>query len=272
MFKKIALELGGKNPNLVFADADLDEAVTTGVQAAFANQGQICLCGSRIFVERPLYERFVDALSARAQKLVIGDPADARTEMGALINAEHQRKVEGYIELAREEGGEIVIGGNRPAGLPEHLAGGFFLEPTIIAGLQPGCRTMQEEIFGPVLPIMEFDRLDEALAVLSERPTPLALYLFTLDRATQERVLAETRSGGVCLNDTVLHMVGKGLPFGGLGESGVGAYHGKASFDCFSHPRAVLRRSFAFDSRLRYPPPRISLAALKRAYRFLLGG
>jgi aldehyde dehydrogenase (NAD+) len=131
---------------------------------------------------------------------------------------------------------------------------------------------MQEEIFGPILPVLEFDQLDEALALLRERPTPLALYLFTKDRATQERVLTATRSGGVCLNDTVTHMIGKDLPFGGLGESGLGAYHGQASFDCFTHRRSVLRRSLAFDPKLRYPPPRVSLAMLKRAYRFLLGG
>ena len=122
---------------------------------------------------------------------------------------------------------------------------------------------MQEEIFGPILPVLEFDKLDDALALLRERPTPLALYLFTRDRATQERVLAATRSGGVCLNDTIVHMIGKDLPFGGLGESGMGAYHGKASFDCFTHRRSVLRRSFAFDPKLRYPPPRLSLADLE---------
>ena len=113
--------------------------------------------------------------------------------------------------------------------------------------------------------------LDEALASVRDQPTPLALYLFTKDRATQEHVLTATRSGGVCLNDTVTHMVGTDLPFGGLGESGLGAYHGQASFDCFTHRRSVLRRSFAFDSKLRYPPPRVTLKALRRVYRFLLG-
>jgi len=120
--------------------------------------------------------------------------------------------------------------------------------------------------------VLEFSELGEVLAKLRERPTPLALYLFSADPAVQERVLAGSRSGGVCLNDTVTHSFGKGLPLGGLGESGLGAYHGKASFDCFTHYRSVLRRSFRFDSKLRYPPARISLATLKRAYRFLLGG
>jgi aldehyde dehydrogenase (NAD+) len=119
--------------------------------------------------------------------------------------------------------------------------------------------------------VLEFDALDEALALLRDRPTPLALYLFTQDRAAQERVLDGTRSGGVCLNDTVVHLIAPDLPFGGLGESGLGAYHGKATFDAFTHHRSVLRRSFRFDSKVRYPPPRLSLAALKRAWPFLLG-
>jgi len=131
---------------------------------------------------------------------------------------------------------------------------------------------MQKEIFGPIQPVLEFDKLEDALELLRDRPTPLALYLFSRDRTTQEHVLAETRSDGVCINDTVTHMVGKDLPFGGLGDSGIGAYHGKASFDCFTHRRSVLRRSFAFDPKLRYPPPRVTPGTLKRALRFLLGG
>jgi acyl-CoA reductase-like NAD-dependent aldehyde dehydrogenase len=130
---------------------------------------------------------------------------------------------------------------------------------------------MQEEIFGPILPIQEFDGLEDALAQLRGRPAPLALYVFTRDRATQARVLAETRSGGVCLNDVVAHMIGTGLPFGGLGESGLGAYHGRAGFDTFSHARSVVRRATWLDLPFRYPPERLSLRNLKRAMRFLLG-
>jgi aldehyde dehydrogenase (NAD+) len=121
------------------------------------------------------------------------------------------------------------------------------------------------------LPVLEFDTIDQALALLRDRPTPLALYLFTNQKPIQEQVLASTRSGGVCLNDTVKHMVGKDLPFGGLGESGLGAYHGHASFNAFTHQRSVMRRSLAVDPKLLYPPARFSLATLRRAYRFLLG-
>jgi aldehyde dehydrogenase (NAD+) len=125
--------------------------------------------------------------------------------------------------------------------------------------------------FGPILPVLEFTALENALALLRDRPTPLALNLFTKDRATQERVLGATRSGGVALNNTLTHIVGQDLPFGSLGDSGMGAYHGHASFDCFTHRRSVLRRSLALDLKLLFPPPRISLATLKRGFRFLLG-
>jgi aldehyde dehydrogenase (NAD+) len=131
---------------------------------------------------------------------------------------------------------------------------------------------LQEEIFGPVLPVLEFDDLDAALASLRDRPCPLALYVFTRHRATEARVLAGTRSGGVCVNDVVSHMIGSGLPFGGLGESGMGACHGRAGFDTFSHRRAVLRRATWLDTPFRYPPQRLSLKNLKRALRLLLRG
>jgi aldehyde dehydrogenase (NAD+) len=160
--------------------------------------------------------------------------------------------------------GRIVHGG-------QHDANDLYVAPTILTDVPPGAPVMQEEIFGPILPVLEFDKLDDALARLRDQPTPLALYLFTQDRAIQEHVLETARSGGVCLNDTIVHILGKDLPFGGLGESGMGAYHGKASFDCFSHRRSVLRRSVRFDAKFRYPPPRVSLNTLKRACRFLLG-
>jgi aldehyde dehydrogenase (NAD+) len=147
----------------------------------------------------------------------------------------------------------------------------LFLAPTILTDVSPESPVMQEEIFGPILPVMEFERLDEALALLRSRPTPLALYIFTNDRATEARVLTEARSGGACVNDVVSHMVGTGLPFGGLGASGLGAYHGHAGFQTFSHQRAVLRRAAWLDTPFRYPPEKLSLRSLKRALRFLLG-
>ena len=153
LFKKVSLELGGKNPNIVFADADLEQAVATSIQSSFSNQGEICLCGSRLFVEKTIYEEFLDRFLEGTKKLRIGDPQDASTDVGALVSEPHLRKVEGYVELAKEEGGAILVGGKRPENLPERVRDGYFLEPTVIAGLDCQRRVMQEEIFGPVVTV-----------------------------------------------------------------------------------------------------------------------
>jgi aminomuconate-semialdehyde/2-hydroxymuconate-6-semialdehyde dehydrogenase len=162
-FAKCSLELGGKNPNVVFADCDLDEAIETSVRSSFANQGQICLCGSRILVERPIYERFVEGLVAKARALKVGDPAAPETQVGALISRPHLEKVSGYVALARAEGAKILCGGERPAGLPGKLSGGAFLAPTVIADVPPESRCLSEEIFGPVVTVTAFDTEPEAV-------------------------------------------------------------------------------------------------------------
>ena len=164
LFKKVSLELGGKNPNIVFADADLEQAVATSIQSSFSNQGEICLCGSRLFVERTIYDEFLDRFLEGTKKLRIGDPQDASTDVGALVSEPHLRKVEGYVELAKEEGGTILVGGKRPGNLPERVRDGYFLEPTVIAGLDCQRRVMQEEIFGPVVTVTPFDSPEEAIA------------------------------------------------------------------------------------------------------------
>jgi aldehyde dehydrogenase (NAD+) len=253
------LELGGKCPCLVCADAPLDTTARRIVWGKFMNAGQTCVAPDFALVDRRIMPGFVEALK-RAILQFYGDDPQKSPDYGRIINRAHLDRLAGYLGS-----GTIAHGGR-------HDAADLYLAPTILTGVPAAAPVMQEEIFGPILPVLAFDELDEALAGLRERPAPLALYLFTRDRSAQERVLAGTRSGGVCINDTVTHMLGKDLPFGGLGESGMGAYHGKASFDCFTHRRSVLCRSLAFDPQLRYPPPRFSLAMLKRAYRFLLGG
>jgi len=255
----VTLELGGKCSCLVCADAPPDIAARRIAWGKFMNAGQTCVAPDFALVDRRLHSALVAALK-RAIHQFYGDDPQKSADYGRIINRKHLDRLTGYLSS-----GQIAHGG-------QHEAGDLYLAPTIMTGAAMDAPVMQEEIFGPILPVLEFDKLDDALAMLRDRPTPLALYLFTKDRATQERVLAATRSGGVCLNDTVTHMIGKDLPFGGLDDSGLGAYHGQASFDCFTHRRSVLYRSLAFDPRLRYPPPRISLATLKRAYRFLLGG
>ena len=255
----VTLELGGKSPCVVCADAPLETTARRIVWGKFLNAGQTCVAPDFLLVDRRVREGLVDAMR-KALREFYGEDPQRSPDFSRIVNRRHYDRLTGYLAS-----GQVVHGG-------QHDAGDLYLAPTILTGVSWSAPVMQEEIFGPILPVLEFDRLDEALAGLRDRPSPLAFYLFTQDRATQDRVLAETRSGGVCLNDVVLHMIGKEMPFGGVGESGLGAYHGRASFDCFSHRRAVLRRPFAFDARLRYPPPRISVAALKRAYRYLLGG
>ncbi len=255
----VTLELGGKSPCLVCADAPLDVVARRIVWGKFMNAGQTCVAPDYILVDRRIRAGLLEALS-RCIREFYGDHPQRSPDYGRIINRRHFDRLSGLLEEGR-----IVHGGQRDAN-------DLFIAPTILVELPENARAMREEIFGPILPVLEFEDLDGALKSLRDHPTPLALYLFTHSEAIQERVLAETRSGGVCINDTVSHMIGKSLPFGGLGESGLGAYHGRASFDCFTHSRSVLSRSFAFDPRLRYPPPRLSLATLKRAFGFLLGG
>jgi aldehyde dehydrogenase (NAD+) len=255
----VTLELGGKCPCVVCADAPLDITARRIVWGKFMNAGQTCVAPDFVLVDRRIGDDFLQTLK-QAVREFYGDAPQKSPDYGRIVNRKHQDRLTGYLGS-----GQIAHGG-------EHDGNDLYLAPTILTGVPTDAPVMQEEIFGPILPVLEFTTLDDALTLLRNRPTPLALYLFTKDRAAQDRVLAETRSGGVCLNDTVTHMVGKNLPFGGLGESGLGAYHGEASFACFTHYRSVLRRSFVFDSKLRYPPPRVTLATLKRALRFLLWG
>jgi aldehyde dehydrogenase (NAD+) len=255
----VTLELGGKCPCLVCADAPLEVTARRIVWGKFMNAGQTCVAPDFVLVERKVREPLLAALQKTLREFYGEDPQQSPS-YGRIVNRKHWERLTAYLRS-----GKIAYGGR-------HDAADLYLAPTILTEVPPNASVMNEEIFGPILPVLEFDTLEGALGMFRDRPTPLALYLFSRNRATQDRVLAETRSGGVCLNDTVTHMVGKDLPFGGVGESGFGAYHGRASFDCFSHHRSVLRRSFRIETRLLYPPPRVSLATLKRAYRFLLGG
>ena len=245
------LELGGKCPAIVCAAARLDVTARRIAWGKFMNAGQTCVAPDFVLVDRCIRQSFVDALKQAVHEFY-GDNPQQSPNYGRIVNRQHFDRLAGYV------------GGGDAADL--------YIPPTILTDVSWDSLVMQEEIFGPILPVLEFENLNEVLAQLRDRPTPLALYLFTNDRATQERVVTNTRSGGVCINDTVVQIIGHDLPFGGVGESGMGRYHGKASFDCFTHQRVVVRRSTVFDSRLRYPPPKLSLQKLKKAYRFLLSG
>jgi aminomuconate-semialdehyde/2-hydroxymuconate-6-semialdehyde dehydrogenase len=231
MFKKLSLELGGKNPNVIFADADLDEAIATSIRSSFWNQGEICLCGSRIFVERPIYDSFVERFVEETKKLRIGDPLDMGTDVGALISEPHMEKVLRYVTLAKEEGGTVATGGSR-VDRP-----GFFVEPTIVTGLGCECRVLQEEIFGPVVTVTPFDGDDEAVRFANSTRYGLSATVWTRDLQRAHRVAAELHAGTVWVNCWLLRDLR--VPFGGTKDSGVGREGGFESLEFFTEAKNV---------------------------------
>lgn len=236
--KKLSFELGGKNPNLIFADADLEAALDGTLSSSFANQGEVCLCGSRIYVEAPIFEEFCAALVERATTVVrVGDPTDTATTMGALISTGHGERVGGYLASARADGGEFRCGGERPPGLPAHLAGGTFLAPTVITGLPEGAAAQREEIFGPVVTVTPFASEEDAIRRANDTHYGLSATLWTrsLDRA--HRVAAALRAGIIWVNTWFLRDLR--TPFGGFGHSGIGREGGVHSLDFYSELKNV---------------------------------
>jgi aminomuconate-semialdehyde/2-hydroxymuconate-6-semialdehyde dehydrogenase len=235
MFKKLSLELGGKNPNVIFADCNFEKMLRTTLQSSFANQGQICLCGSRILVERPLYDRFVAAFVERVKALKVGRPDDPSTQVGAVVSKDHQAKILQYIQLAQEEGGTVECGGQ--ALYPEGVEMGFYVAPTVITGLNMNCRTNQEEIFGPVVTIQAFDSEEEALALANATKYGLAATVWTENLKRAHRVAANIHSGIVWVNNWLVRDLR--TPFGGVKASGVGREGGFEALRFFTEPKNV---------------------------------
>jgi aminomuconate-semialdehyde/2-hydroxymuconate-6-semialdehyde dehydrogenase len=236
MFKKLSLELGGKNPNIIFADCNYEEMLATTLRSSFSNQGEICLCGSRIFVERPLYERFRADFVSRAAGLSVGDPLDADTAIGAIVSKQHFDKIMSYIELAKTEGGTILTGG-KSVKVKARCEKGWFIEPTIIEGLPYDCRTNQEEIFGPVVTIMPFDTEEEVLGYANSVRYGLAASVWTENLSRAHRVAANIEAGFVWVNSWMLRDLR--TLFGGYKDSGVGREGGFETLRFFTEEKNV---------------------------------
>lgn len=236
MFKKLSLELGGKNPNLVFSDCNFEETVKTSVTAAFSNQGEICLCGSRIFIEKSLYEKFKEAFLKRVSTLKVGNPLDDDSRMGAIVSKPHMEKILSYIELAKQEGGKILCGGNRMK-LSGENAEGYFIEPTVIEGLPYNCRTNLEEIFGPVVTLTPFETEQEVLQYANATQYGLAATIFTENLNRAHRIAAQLQSGIIWVNCWLLRDLR--TPFGGMKNSGVGREGGFEALKFFTEEKNV---------------------------------
>jgi len=238
MFKKLSLELGGKNPNIIFADCDWEKTLSTSIQSSFSNQGEICLCGSRIFVERSIADRFTQEFVKRVTQLVVGDPKNEKTNLGALVSEAHMKKVLSYIDLAQQEGGKILTGGKRMT--VKGFENGFFVEPAVITGLSHTCRTNQEEIFGPVVTITPFDTEEEVIEFANSTPYGLSATLWTENLNRAHRVSSNLKSGIIWVNCWLFRDLR--TPFGGMKQSGVGREGGWEALRFFTEAKNVCIR------------------------------
>ncbi len=237
LFKKISLELGGKNPNIIFADADLDAAIAGSVRSSFANQGQVCLCGSRVFVERAVYDDFVRRFVEKVSQLKIGDPLEEKTDQGAIVSKMQLDKVAFYVDLAQKEGGKIAVGGSAPQPPNERCREGYFFRPTVITDLPVACRTNREEIFGPVVSITPFDKEEEVIRYANDVDYGLSSSVWTQNLSRAHRVAEQIHAGTVWINCWLVRDLR--VPFGGMKQSGVGREGGEEALRFFTEPKNV---------------------------------
>ena len=236
-FKKVSLELGGKNPTIIFADANYKKALSTAVRASFSNQGEICLCGSRIFVQAEIYEQFLTDFVAKTKQLTVGDPSDEESKLGAIASKAHLEKIQSYIELAETEGGKIECGGKRPHNLDDKFKDGYFLEPTVISGLNQTCRVLNEEIFGPVVTITPFKTEAEVTEIANATNYGLSASIWTQDLNKAHRVSANVDSGIIWVNTWMNRDLR--TPFGGMRQSGVGREGGRYSLEFYTKVKNI---------------------------------
>ncbi|MEH2037374.1 aldehyde dehydrogenase [Nostoc sp.] len=247
----VTLELGGKSPCIVDTDINLEHTVRRITWGKFINAGQTCIAPDYLLVNKTIKKDLIDGLE-KSLKEFYGDNPVNSPDYARIISQKHFERLVSFLK-----DGKVVIGG-------ENQPSERYIAPTLIDNVSLEDSVMQEEIFGPILPIIEYTDITEAIALINSRPKPLALYLFSQDKNLQKRVLQETSSGGVCINDTVMQVGVSSLPFGGVGDSGIGNYHGKASFDTFSHKKSVLQNSFWLDLKWRYAPYQGKLPLIKK--------
>lgn len=236
MFKKLSLELGGKNPTIIFSDCDFDEMISTTMRSSFANQGQICLCGSRIFIERSIYDKFKQAFVEKVKKAKVSFPQDPDAHLGAVVSKSHLEKVLSYVQLAKEEGGVVLAGGEQVV-LDAPYSNGYYIAPTVIEGLAYDCRTNQEEIFGPVVTITPFDTEEEVLMMANSTQYGLSATLWTSDLKRAHRLADQVQAGIVWVNAWLVRDLR--TPFGGVKSSGVGREGGWEALRFFTEPKNV---------------------------------
>ena len=247
----VTLELGGKSPCIVDDDINIEHTARRITWGKFLNAGQTCIAPDYLLVNRTIKQDFLAAIQKSIREFYGDNPATS-SDYARIIN---QKQFNRLVEFLKS--GEIIIGG-------ETDPSSCYIAPTVIDNISLEQPVMQEEIFGPILPVIQYTDLTEAIAMINARPKPLALYFFSTNKKLQEQVLRETSSGNVCINHTVMQFGVSSLPFGGVGDSGIGSYHGKAGFDTFSHYKSVLNKSFQLDLKLLYPPYKGKLQFLKR--------
>jgi aldehyde dehydrogenase (NAD+) len=247
----VTLELGGKSPCIVDTDINLEHTVKRITWGKFINAGQTCIAPDYLLVNKTIKKDLIDGLEKSLKEFYGDNPANS-PDYARIISQKHFERLVNFLK-----DGKVIIGG-------ENQPSERYIAPTVVDHVSLEDSVMQEEIFGPILPMIEYTDIAEAIALINSRPKPLALYLFSQNKNLQKRVLQETSSGGVCINDTVMQVGVSSLPFGGVGDSGIGNYHGKASFDTFSHNKSVLKNSFWLDLKWRYAPYQGKLPLIKK--------
>lgn len=237
----VTLELGGKSPCIVNADVNVSLAAKRIAWGKFTNAGQTCVCPDYVLVHSSIKDKFLHAMKNAIRELYGDDPAES-PDFGRIINAKEFTRLEKLLSGQKIYCGGVVNSSER------------YISPTILTDVSPDSLVMQEEIFGPILPVLQFSSINKVIDFVNARPKPLALYLFTKDKATEKAVCSQISFGGGCINDTLIHAGNPNLPFGGVGSSGMGSYHGRASFETFSHRKSILKNTTLIDIKLRYPP------------------